>query len=92
MQRIKEAAEAAKIELSTVKETSINLPFLATNEFNKPIHFEMTLTRSQYEGLVEDLIKRTIIPCEQALSDGDVTKPEVNEVILVGGMTRMPKV
>ncbi|KAM3187104.1 hypothetical protein ACTXT7_002973 [Hymenolepis weldensis] len=92
MQCIKEAAEAAKIDLSVAHQTLINLPFLASDESGQPIHFEMTLTRSQYEKIVEDLIKKTIIPCEQALSDGDVAKAEVNEVILVGGMTRMPKV
>ncbi|VDO06015.1 unnamed protein product [Rodentolepis nana] len=92
MQRIKEVAEAAKIDLSTAEKTSINLPFLANDESGQPIHFEMNLTRSQYETIVEELILRTIIPCEQALSDGDVAKSEIDEIILVGGMTRMPKV
>nr|CDS16674.1 stress 70 protein mitochondrial [Echinococcus granulosus] len=90
LQRIKEAAEEAKIALSAETQTTINLPFISVNESGHPIHFEMKLSRGEYETLVGDLVKRTIGPCEQALNDGEVSKTEVSEVILVGGMTRMP--
>ncbi|VDK31616.1 unnamed protein product [Taenia asiatica] len=90
LQRIKEAAEEAKIALSTETQTTISLPFISTSELGHPIHFEMKLTRGEYETMVGDLVKRTIGPCEKVLNDGEVSKAEVSEIILVGGMTRMP--
>ena len=91
LQRLKEAAEKAKIELSTAKETEINLPFI-TADASGPKHLVMKLSRSKLESLVDDLITRTMDPCRAALKDAGVTASEINEVILVGGMTRMPKV
>jgi len=91
LQRLKEAAEKAKIELSSAKETEINLPFI-TADATGPKHLVMKLTRAKLEGLVDDLIQRTIEPCRAALKDAGITAKEVDEVILVGGMTRMPKV
>ncbi len=91
LQRLKEAAEKAKIELSSSKETEINLPFI-TADATGPKHLVMKLTRAKLESLVEDLIQRTLEPCRAALKDAGVTAGEINEVILVGGMTRMPKV
>ena len=91
LQRLKEAAEKAKIELSTSKQTEINLPFI-TADASGPKHLVLTLTRSKLEALVDDLIQRTLGPVEQALKDAGLTAAEVDEVILVGGMTRMPKV
>jgi molecular chaperone DnaK len=91
LQRLKEAAEKAKIELSSSKETEINLPFI-TADASGPKHLVMKLTRAKLESLVEDLIQRTLEPCRAALKDAGVTAGEINEVILVGGMTRMPKV
>jgi len=91
LQRLKEAAERAKIELSTAKETEINLPFI-TADASGPKHLVMKLTRAKLETLVEDLITRTMEPCKAALKDAGVTAKEIDEVILVGGMTRMPKV
>jgi len=91
LQRLKEAAEKAKIELSTVLETEINLPFV-TADASGPKHLNMTLTRSKLEQLTEDLIERTIGPCRQALKDKGLTPTDIDEVILVGGMTRMPAV
>lgn len=88
MQRLKEAAEKAKIELSSAQESEINLPFLAEG----PINFEYTLTRSKLEQLVEDLIKQTVAPCENALKDAKLKASDIDEVVLVGGMTRMPAV
>ncbi len=91
LQRLKEAAEKAKIELSSSKETEINLPFI-TADASGPKHLVLKLTRAKLELLVEDLIERTLGPCRAALKDAGVTAGEINEVILVGGMTRMPKV
>jgi molecular chaperone DnaK len=91
LQRLKEAAEKAKIELSASKETEINLPFI-TADASGPKHLVMKLTRAKLESLVDDLIARTLDPCRAALKDAGVTAGEISEVILVGGMTRMPKV
>ena len=91
LQRLKEAAEKAKIELSSSKETEINLPFI-TADASGPKHLVMKLTRAKLESLVDDLITRTLEPCRAALKDAGVTAGEIDEVILVGGMTRMPKV
>jgi len=91
LQRLKEASERAKIELSSSQETEINLPFV-TADANGPKHLVTKLTRAKLEQLVEDLIKRSIEPCKKALSDAGVTAGDIKEVVLVGGMTRMPKV
>jgi molecular chaperone DnaK len=91
LQRLKDAAEKAKIELSSAKETEINLPFITATQ-SGPKHLVMKLTRAKLEALVDDLVKRTLEPCRQALKDAGMTAGEVDEVILVGGMTRMPKV
>ncbi|GBQ66698.1 molecular chaperone DnaK [Ameyamaea chiangmaiensis NBRC 103196] len=91
LQRLKEAAEKAKIELSSSKETEINLPFI-TADASGPKHLVLKLTRAKLESLVEDLIQRTLAPCKAALKDASVSAAEIDEVILVGGMTRMPKV
>ncbi|WP_198373159.1 molecular chaperone DnaK [Roseomonas rosulenta] len=91
LQRLKEAAEKAKIELSSAKETEVNLPFI-TADASGPKHLVMKLTRAKLEALVDDLIARTLDPCKQALKDAGLTAGEIGEVILVGGMTRMPKV
>ncbi len=91
LQRLKEAAEKAKIELSTTMQTEINLPFI-TADASGPKHLQMTLTRAKLEQLVDDLIQRTIGPCEQALKDAKLTQADIDEVVLVGGMTRMPAV
>jgi molecular chaperone DnaK len=91
LQRLKEAAERAKIELSSSQESEINLPFI-TADANGPKHLVMKLTRAKLEQLVDDLIQRTVEPCKKALADAGVTARDINEVVLVGGMTRMPKV
>jgi len=91
LQRLKESAEKAKIELSTVAQTEINLPFI-TADASGPKHLNITLTRSKLEQLTEDLIDRSIGPCERALSDSGLKPADIDEVILVGGMTRMPAV
>jgi molecular chaperone DnaK len=91
LQRLKEAAERAKIELSSSQETEINLPFI-TADASGPKHLVTKLTRSKLEQLVEDLVQRTIDPCRKALADAGVSARDINEVVLVGGMTRMPKV
>ncbi len=91
LQRLKEAAEKAKIELSSSKETEINLPFI-TADASGPKHLVMKVSRAKLESLVDDLIERTLAPCRAALKDAGVTAGEIQEVILVGGMTRMPKV
>ena len=91
LQRLKEASEKAKIELSTVTQTEINLPFI-TADASGPKHLNVTLTRAKLEQLTDDLVERSIVPCKQALQDAGVTADEINEVILVGGMTRMPAV
>ena len=91
LQRLKEAAEKAKIELSSSKETEVNLPFI-TADASGPKHLVMKLSRAKLEALVDDLISKTLDPCKNALRDAGLTAGEINEVILVGGMTRMPKV
>ncbi len=91
LQRLKEAAEKAKIELSSVLETEINLPFI-TADASGPKHLQIKLTRARLEQLVDDLIQKTIGPCQQALKDAKLTQADIDEVILVGGMTRMPAV
>src|SRR5881296_693056 len=91
LQRLKEAAERAKIELSSSQESEINLPFI-TADASGPKHLVMKLTRAKLEQLVDDLIQRTVEPCKKALADAGVTARDINEVVLVGGMTRMPKV
>ncbi|MEO0081365.1 MAG: molecular chaperone DnaK [candidate division WOR-3 bacterium] len=92
LQRIREAAEKAKCELSTSMETSISLPFICADEKKGPLHIDMKLTRSKLEFLVADLIDRTFEPVKQALTDARLTPRDIDEVILVGGQTRMPKV
>lgn len=91
LQRLKEAAERAKIELSTSQQTEVNLPYI-TADSSGPKHLNIKVTRAKLEALVEDLIKRSIAPCRTALDDADLKVAEVDEVILVGGQTRMPKV
>ncbi|WP_183774592.1 MULTISPECIES: molecular chaperone DnaK [Rhizobium] len=91
LQRLKEAAEKAKIELSTATQTEINLPFI-TADATGPKHLQVKITRAKFESLVEDLVQRTIEPCLSALKDAGLTAKEVSEVVLVGGMTRMPKI
>jgi molecular chaperone DnaK len=91
LQRLKEAAEAAKIELSSTTQTEINLPYI-TADATGPKHLTMKLTRAKFEALVDDLIQKTVEPCRLALKDAGHTASEINEVVLVGGMTRMPKV
>jgi molecular chaperone DnaK len=91
LQRLKEAAEKAKIELSSTTQTEINLPFITADQTG-PKHLTMKLTRSKFEALVDDLIQKTIEPCRKALKDAGLTAAEIGEVVLVGGMTRMPKV
>ncbi|TPI18624.1 molecular chaperone DnaK [Mesorhizobium sp. B3-1-9] len=91
LQRLKEAAEKAKIELSSTTQTEINLPFI-TADASGPKHLTMKLTRAKFESLVEDLVQRTIEPCKAALKDAGLKAGEIDEVVLVGGMTRMPKI
>jgi molecular chaperone DnaK len=91
LQRIKEAAEKAKIELSSSSQTEINLPFITATE-EGPQHLNYTLTRAKFEQLIDDLIQRTVEPCRQALKDSGLSASEINEIILVGGSTRIPMV
>jgi molecular chaperone DnaK len=91
LQRLKDAAEKAKIELSSTTQTDINLPFITADQ-NGPKHLTMKLTRSKLEALVDDLIQRTVGPCQAALKDAGLQPSEIKEVVLVGGQTRMPKV
>jgi len=91
LQRLKEAAEKAKIELSSTMETNLNLPFV-TADSNGPKHLNLTISRSKYEQLVDDLIERTVEPCRKAVEDAGIKFADVDEVVLVGGMTRMAKV
>ncbi len=91
LQRLKEAAEKAKIELSAAEQTDINLPFITADKTG-PKHINLKMTRAKLEALVEDLIARTIPPCKTALKDAGVSANDINEVVMVGGMTRMPKV
>jgi len=91
LQRLKEAAEKAKIELSSATQTEINLPYI-TADASGPKHLTLKLTRAKFEALVDDLIQKTVEPCKKALKDAGLTAGDINEVVLVGGMTRMPKV
>ncbi len=91
LQRLKEAAEKAKIELSSTMETEINLPFITADQ-SGPKHLVMKLTRAKFESLVDDLLKRTLEPCKQALKDAGLTADKIDEVVLVGGSTRIPKI
>ncbi|MGB3812655.1 MAG: molecular chaperone DnaK [Shinella sp.] len=91
LQRLKEAAEKAKIELSSSQQTEINLPFI-TADASGPKHLTMKLSRAKFESLVDDLVQRTVAPCKAALKDAGVSAAEIDEVVLVGGMSRMPKV
>jgi len=91
LQRLKEAAEKAKIELSATTQTEINLPFI-TADASGPKHLAIKLTRAKFEALVDDLVQRTVEPCRLALKDAGLSAGEINEVVLVGGMTRMPKI
>src|SRR6056297_415743 len=91
LQRLKDAAEEAKIELSNKKETTVNLPFITATD-SGPVHLEQSVTRATFESLTSDLIDRTVEPTEQALADADYAKSDIDEVILVGGSTRMPQV
>src|SRR5213082_1081651 len=91
LQRLKESAEKAKIELSSTTQTEINLPFI-TADAGGPKHLTMKLTRAKFEALVDDLVQKTMGPCRQAIKDAGISAAEINEVVLVGGMTRMPKV
>jgi len=91
LQRLKEAAEKAKIELSSAEQTDINLPFITADKTG-PKHINLKMTRAKLEALVEDLISKTLPPCKTALKDAGLSASEINEVVLVGGMTRMPKV
>ena len=92
LQRLKEAAEKAKIELSSANQTEINQPFISMGANGQPLHLVMKLTRAKLESLVGDLIKASMKPCAAALKDAGISKDEIDEVVLVGGMTRMPKV
>ena len=93
LQRLKEAAEKAKIELSSSSQTEINQPFISMDpKTSQPLHLVMKLTRAKLESLVADLIARSLKPCQAAITDADVKKDDIDEVVLVGGMTRMPKV
>ncbi len=92
LQRLKEAAEKAKIELSSSTQTEINQPFISMGSNGQPLHLVLKLTRAKLESLVGDLIKRSLKPCQAALKDAGLSKGDIDEVILVGGMTRMPKV
>ncbi len=91
LQRLKEAAEKAKIELSSAQQTEVNLPFITADQ-SGPKHLTMKLTRSKLESLVEDLVQRTVGPCQAALKDAGLKAAEIDEVVIVGGMTRMPKI
>src|SRR5689334_3575158 len=91
MQRLKEAAEKAKIELSNVVETEVNLPFI-TADASGPKHLQLKLTRSKLEQLVEDIVQKSVGPCKQALKDAGVEPKDIDEVVLVGGQTRMPRI
>jgi len=91
LQRLKEAAEKAKIELSSTQQTEINLPFITADQTG-PKHLTMKLTRAKFEALVDDLVQKTINPCKAALKDAGLSAGEIDEVVLVGGMTRMPKI
>lgn len=90
-QRLKEACEKAKIDLSSVNEVKINLPFITATS-NGPLHLDVSISRAQFENMVDSLIERTKVPCKKALADANLTAADITEVVLVGGMTRMPKI
>lgn len=92
LQRLKEAAEKAKIELSSSSQTEINQPFISMGSNGQPLHMVMKLTRAKLESLVSDLIKASMKPCAAALKDAGLSASDIDEVVLVGGMTRMPRV
>lgn len=91
LQRLREAAEKAKIELSSSVQTDVNLPYI-TVDASGPKHMNIKLTRAKFEALVGDLINRTVGPCKKCLQDAEINKSDIGDVLLVGGMTRMPKV
>merc|ERR550514_370215 len=91
MQRLREAAEKAKRELDGLKETDVNLPFI-TADASGPKHLNLKITQAQFETLVDNLVQRTLEPCKQCVKDSGLAKSDIDEVLLVGGMTRMPKV
>ena len=91
MQRLREAAEKAKRELDHLKETEINLPYI-TADASGPKHMQIKISRAQFENLVENLVQRTVVPCQKCLKDAGLSKTDINEVVLVGGMSRMPRV
>lgn len=91
MQRLREAAEKAKRELDHLKETEINLPYI-TADASGPKHMQIKISRAQFENLVENLVQRTVVPCQKCLKDAGLSKSDINEVVLVGGMSRMPRV
>ena len=91
MQRLREAAEKAKRELDHLKETEINLPYI-TADASGPKHMQIKISRAQFENLVENLVQRTVVPCQKCLKDAGLSKADINEVVLVGGMSRMPRV
>src|SRR5205085_6629834 len=90
LQRLKEAAEKAKIELSTMQEATVNLPFITADQ-NGPKHLQVSITRSKFESLTNDLFERLKTPCNKAIKDAKIDKSKIDEVVLVGGSTRMPK-
>ncbi|HEX7017779.1 MAG TPA: molecular chaperone DnaK [Patescibacteria group bacterium] len=92
LQRIKDAAEKAKIELSSAQQTEINQPFITQGDDGQPLHLTMTITRAKFEELTDELVQKTFKPVDQALKDAGIKPADVNEVVLVGGMTRMPKI
>lgn len=92
LQRVKDSAEKAKIELSSAQQTEINQPFITQGDDGQPLHLTMTLTRAKYESLVDELVQKTFKPVEKALKDAKLSAKDINEVVLVGGMTRMPKI
>src|SRR5699024_5663113 len=91
MQRLKDAAEKAKIELSSSQKTNVNLPFITATDAG-PKHLNVDVTRSKFEQLVDDLVQKTIEPCKKAMNDVSLSKSDIDEVILVGGSTRVPKI
>ena len=91
VQRVREAAEKAKIELSSANETDVNLPFITADK-SGPKHIAIKMTRAKLESLVGELIEKTLAPCKQAIKDADIIAGDISDVVLVGGMTRMPKV
>ena len=91
MQRLREAAEKAKRELDGLAQTDVSLPFITADQTG-PKHLNSKLSRAQFEGLVQKLVDRTVDPCKKCMKDADLSKSEIHDVILVGGMTRMPKV